>query len=150
MTISLNQPDKPFWTLSVDDALNQLGTSRNGLTQDDAHKRLLRFGANLLKPKSRTDTLTLLINQFKSPLVLILIIAAVLAFFLQDPVNGGIILAIVIASGLLGFWQERGSTMAVQKLMSIVQLKASVLRETTSGEIPIEEIVPGDVVKECR
>jgi len=65
--ISLNQPDKPFWTLSVDDALNQLGTSRNGLTQDDAHKRLLRFGANLLKPKSRTDTLTLLINQFKSP-----------------------------------------------------------------------------------
>jgi Mg2+-importing ATPase len=146
MTISLNQPDKPFWTLSVDDALNQLGTSRNGLTQDDAHKRLLRFGANLLKPKSRTDTLTLLINQFKSPLVLILIIAAVLAFFLQDPVNGGIILAIVIASGLLGFWQERGSTMAVQKLMSIVQLKASVLRETTSGEIPIEEIVPGDVV----
>jgi len=48
----------------------------------------------------------------------------------------------VIASGLLGFWQERGSTMAVQKLMSIVQLKASVLRETTSGEIPIEEIVP--------
>jgi len=97
-----------------EDAFNQLGTSRNGLTQDEAQKRLVRFGANLLKPKGKTDTLTLLINQFRSPLVLILIIAAVLAFFLGDPINGGIILTIVVVSRLMGFWQERGSTMAVK------------------------------------
>jgi Mg2+-importing ATPase len=106
----------------------------------------LRFGANLLKPKRKTDTLTLLINQFRSPLVLILIIAAILAFFLGEPVNAGIILIIVVASGLLGFWQERGSTLAVQKLMAIIQLKVSVVREGNPNDIPAEEIVPGDVI----
>ena len=145
MTTS-NQTDKPFWTLSPDDALTQLGSSRNGLAAEEVQKRLLRYGANLLKPKGKTDTLSLLINQFRSPLVLILIIAAVLAFFLGDPINGGIILAIVVISGLLGFWQERGSTLAVQKLMAIVQLKASVLRGPNPVEIPIEDIVPGDIV----
>src|SRR5512137_102785 len=116
MTTSASQPDRPFWTLSVDDVLNQLGTNQSGLTQDQAQKRLLRFGANLLKPGRKSNTLTLLINQFRSPLVLILIIAAMLAFFLGEPINGGIILVIVVTSGLLGFWQERGSTNAVQRL----------------------------------
>ena len=146
MTISKSQSDKPFWMLSSDDVLNQLGTTISGLTQDEAQKRLVRFGANILKPKKKTDTLTLLINQFRSPLVLILIIAAILAFFLKDPVNGGIILVIVVASGLLGFWQERGSTMAVQKLMAIIQTKVSAMRGGNLNDVPLEEIVPGDVI----
>jgi P-type Mg2+ transporter len=146
MTISTSQSDKPFWTLSSDDAFSQLGTTSGGLTQDEAEKRLGRFGPNLLKPKKKTDTLTLLINQFRSPLVLILIIAAILAFFLKDPVNGGIILVIVVASGLLGFWQERGSTMAVQKLMAIVQTKVSAMRDGNLKDVPLEKIVPGDVI----
>ena len=146
MTTSESQPDRPFWTLSSDDILNQLGTNLNGLTRDEAQKRLLRFGANLLKPKRKTDTLTLLINQFRSPLVLILIIAAILAFFLGDPVNAGIILVIVVASGLLGLWQERGSTNAVQRLMAIIQLKVSVVRGESPNDVPAEEIVPGDII----
>ena len=146
MTPLINQSDKPFWTLSSDDAFSQLETTIGGLTQDEAEKRLVRFGANLLKPKKKTDTVTLLINQFRSPLVLILIIAAILAFFLKDPVNGGIILVIVIASGLLGFWQERGSTMAVQKLMAIIQTKVSAMRGGNLNDVPLEEIVPGDVI----
>ena len=70
MTISFNQTDKPFWTLSPDDALNQLGTSRNGLAQEEVQRRLLRFGANLLKPKGRTNTVThhiLYINDIHTP-----------------------------------------------------------------------------------
>jgi Mg2+-importing ATPase len=146
MTISTSQSDKPFWTLSSADAFSQLGTTSGGLTQEEAETRLGRFGANLLKPKKKADTLTLLVNQFRSPLVLILIIAAVLAFFLKDPVNGGIILVIVVASGLLGFWQERGSTMAVQKLMAIIQTKVSAMRGGNLTDVPLEEIVPGDVI----
>ena len=84
MTTPVSQPNKPFWTLSSDDALNQLATNLNGLTRDEAQKRLLRFGANILKPKRKTDTLTLLINQFRSPLVLILIIAAILFWLLLE------------------------------------------------------------------
>jgi Mg2+-importing ATPase len=146
MITSNSQADKPFWALSLENVFSQLGTTSGGLTQDEAQKRLVRFGTNLLKPRKKTDTLTLLINQFRSPLVLILIIAAVLAFFLKDPVNGGIILVIVVASGLLGFWQERGSTMAVQKLMAIIQTKVSAMRGGNLKDVPLEEIVPGDVI----
>ena len=67
-------------------------------------------------------------------------------FFLHDSVNATIILAIVVASGLLGFWQERGAADAVQKLVSLVQVKASVLRSGKKHDVPIAEIVPGDVV----
>ena len=69
MTNSSSQPDKPFWTLSSEEALKQIGTNPNGLTPDEAQQRLSRFGPNLLKPKSKTDTLTLLINQFRSHLL---------------------------------------------------------------------------------
>ena len=146
MTNSTSQPDKPFWTLSSEEALNPIGTIPNGLTLDEAQQRLSRFGPNLLKPKKRTNTLALLINQFRSPLVLILIVAAILALFLGDATNAAIILAIVVISGLLGFWQERGSTNAVEKLMAIVQPKVSVLREGSPHDIPAEEIVPGDII----
>ena len=77
---------------------------------------------------------------------LFLIFAAILSFFLGDPVNGAIILTIVVASGLLGFWQERGSTNAVQKLMAIIQLKVSVIRGRNPIDVPTEEIVPGDII----
>ena len=112
---------------------------------DEARQRLARYGSNLLKPPKRSDVLTLLLAQFKSPIILILFFATGLPFVLHDPVDALIILTIVLASGLLGFWQERGATNAVAKLLAIVQIKAAVLRDGGSKEIPVEEIVPGDI-----
>ncbi len=66
--------------------------------------------------------------------------------FLHDPVDASIILTIVVISGLLGFWQEHGASNAVQKLLAMVQIKAAVLRDGNQQEIPVEEIVPGDIV----
>jgi Mg2+-importing ATPase len=116
------------------------------LTDDEARKRLEQYGANLLTPKKRSDVPTLLLTQFKSPLILILIFAGALSFFLGDPVNAFIILAIILISSLLGFWQERGAANAVEKLLAIVQTKATVLRDGNQKEIPVEKIVPGDVI----
>jgi P-type Mg2+ transporter len=87
-----------------------------------------------------------LLNQFKSPIILILIFAAVLSIFLQDRLDAIIILTIVFISGLLGFWQEQGASNAVEKLLALVQVKATVLREGQSQEISNEEVVPGDIV----
>ncbi len=126
--------------------LQELQTTKAGLTGDEAGRRLARFGANLLKPQKRSDALTLLLAQFKSPLILILLFATGLSFFLRDPVDAFIILSIVLVSGLLGFWQERGAANAVEKLLSIVKIKAAVLRDGNTTEIPVEEIVPGDIV----
>jgi len=142
----MNQLPPAFWSISAADMLKNLESVKEGLTGNEAKKRLALYGVNLLKPQKRSDVLTLLVSQFKSPIILILFFATGLSFFLHDPVDAFIILSIVIVSGLLGFWQERGASNAVEKLLSIVQIKAAVLRDGNSIEIPVEEIVPGDIV----
>jgi len=131
---------------SVEAILQRLNSSIAGLTADEARERLARFGANRLKAKSRAAALTLLLGQFKSPIVLILIGAAILSIFLQDPSDAAIILAIVLTSGLLGFWQERGAANAVAKLRAAVETKTPALRNGAECFVPLQEIVPGDVV----
>jgi Mg2+-importing ATPase len=126
--------------------LQKLESKKEGLTSDEAQKRLALYGSNLLNPKKRSDAFTLLMSQFKSPIILILLLATALSFFLHDRVDAFIILLIVIVSGLLGFWQERGASNAVEKLLSIVRIKASVMRDGIAKEIPVEQIVPGDIV----
>ncbi len=142
----LNQFPSAFWSISETEMLQKLDAKKEGLTSDEAQKRLAHYGSNLLKPKKRSDWFTLLISQFKSPIILILFFATVLSFFLHDRVDAFIIFSIVLVSGLLGFWQEHSASNAVEKLLSIVQIKASVMRDGIAKEIPIEQIVPGDIV----
>jgi P-type Mg2+ transporter len=136
----------PFWSVPPVELLQQLQTTSQGLRSDEIQERILRYGSNRLKPKKKSDALTLLIAQFKTPVILILMFAAGLSFFLRDPIDAVIILVIVLVSGFLGFWQERGAVNAVEKLLAIVQIKATVLRDGDSKEVPIEDIVPGDIV----
>ena len=142
----MNPSQTPFWSVSSLELLQLLQTTPQGLTSDEVQQRLLRYGSNLLKPKKKSDALTLLLAQFKSPIILILIFAAGLSFFLRNPLDATIILVIVLVSGFLGFWQERGAANAVEKLYAIVQIKATVVRDGDSREVPIEEVVPGDIV----
>jgi len=146
MKNNMNQFIPTFWNIPVTEMLQKLGAKKEGLTSDEAQNRLALYGSNLLKPKKRSDWFTLLISQFKSPIILILFFATGLSFFLHDRVDAFIILSIVLVSGLLGFWQERGASNAVEKLLSIVQIKASVMRDGIAKEIPIEQIVPGDII----
>ncbi|WP_376790813.1 magnesium-translocating P-type ATPase [Thermoflexus sp.] len=128
------------------DVLAALQSSSSGLAADVAAERLVRTGPNVLSERKRSDTPTLLLRQITSPLVLLLIAAAVLSFALHDPTDGTIILGIVGVSALLGFWQERGAARAVEKLLATVAVKASVLRDGRQTEIAVDELVPGDVV----
>ena len=135
-----------FWNISPADLYKKLNSTEKGLTSDEAGKRLLSFGANRLKPPRRSDAFTLLLGQFKSPIILILLFATLLSFFLHDPADAAIILTIVLVSGLLGFWQEYSATDAIKKLLAIVQIKAAVLRDGREQEIHTEDIVRGDIV----
>ena len=142
----MNQLPSAFWCVSATEMLQHLETAKEGLSSEEARQRLTRYGSNLLKPQKRSDVFTLLLAQFKSPLILILLFATGLSFFLHDPVNALIILTIVLVSGFLGFWQEHSATNAVEQLLAMVQIKATVLRDGDPHEIPVEEIVPGDIV----
>ncbi len=142
----MNNVPPAFWSVSIAEMLQRLQSGKDGLSGTEAAQRLDRYGANLLKPPKRSDALTLLLSQFKSPIILILLFAVGLSFLVHDPADASIILAIVLISGLLGFWQERGASNAVAKLLAIVQIKAAVLRDGSEKELPVETIVPGDVV----
>jgi Mg2+-importing ATPase len=90
--------------------------------------------------------MALFLAQFKSPVVLLLLFAATLSFFLRDHADALVILTIVLASALLSFFQERGAAHAVERLLALVQTTATVLRDGRPQEVPVEEIAPGDVV----
>jgi P-type Mg2+ transporter len=142
----MDKNSAPFWSVSVTELLASYNASTTGLTSVEAKKRLLNYGANRLKPQKRTDAITLLIAQFKSPIILILIFATGLSLFLHNIIDASIIFSIVLISGLLGFWQEYSASNAVKKLLAMVQITASVLRDGTENNIPIEDIVPGDII----
>ncbi len=137
----------PFWSVSTEALLSQLDTQVQGLTSREASRRLARYGPNVLLPRRRMGGMALLARQFTNPLILLLIGAAILSWFLQDETNAWIILGIVLVSGLLGFWQERGAADAVSKLLLLVETKARLLRNGQECEVPLEQAVPGDVVK---
>jgi Mg2+-importing ATPase len=137
---------KSFWSLSTEKALSSLGTSAQGLSEKTAQERLKQYGPNTLKGGSKTSSLMLFLQQFKSPVTLLLIFAAALSFALNDQTDASIILLIVMVSGLLGWWQEKGAASAVDQLMKMVQIQCRVLRDGQEKELHIEEIVPGDVV----
>ena len=126
--------------------MQAMEVSPAGLSGEEAQVRLFKFGANRLKPENRSKTYLLLFNQFKSPIVIILLAATGLSLFLHNIADASIIFGIVILSGMLGFWQEYSASVAVGKLLALVQIKAAVLRNGNQVEIPAEEIVPGDIV----
>jgi Mg2+-importing ATPase len=145
-TLIMSQGNFGFWSVPVAELLEQFRTAPAGLGNTEAAERLRRHGPNVLKPRRDIGSFSLFLAQFKSPLILILIFAAGLSFFLRDTTDAIIILSIVFLSGVLGFWQERGATNAVKKLLAIVQIKSTVLREGSPVQVSAEDVVPGDVV----
>jgi Mg2+-importing ATPase len=134
-----------FWSLPADRLTEQLGSDTEGLSTAEARRRLKLYGPNRLHASKRTDALTLLLAQFKSPLILILLGAVILSFFLQEHVDAVIIIAIVLLSSALGFWQEKRASDAVQSLLAIVRIETRVVRDGVERDVPLDEVVPGDV-----
>ncbi len=142
----MEQKPNTFWNNNVESCMNLLHSNLNGLTNAEADERIKTYGPNRFKPQKRSDAIFILLSQFKSPIILILLFATGLSVFLHDLADAIIIFAIVIISGLLGFWQEFSASNAVNKLLAMIQIKVNVIRDGKEAEIPVEEIVPGDVV----
>jgi Mg2+-importing ATPase len=140
------QQPPTYWNIPQLDLLTQLNAKKEGLSREEAKQRLIQYGSNLLKPPKRSDALALLIAQFKSPIILTLIFAAGLSAFLRDPTDAVIIITIVLISGFLGFWQEKGAANALEKMLAIVRIKTTVLRDGREQDVALEDVVPGDVV----
>lgn len=135
-----------FWHLSQQEALSMLSVDLKGLDTEQVADRTKQYGPNTIRDQRSTSGILLFLLQFKSPVTLLLIGAAILSAFLGDVADMIIILIIVIISSILGFWQERGAANAVRELLKMVQIRCTVVRAGKPVELPIEAVVPGDVV----
>jgi Mg2+-importing ATPase len=116
------------------------------MAQADAQQRLAQHGPNAVEADAQATAWRLLLRQFESPLVLILLAGAVLSLGLRDWLEASIILAIVVGSALLGFSQEYRASTAVAQLRRRLALIVRVRRDGAAQSVPARELVPGDVV----
>jgi P-type Mg2+ transporter len=139
--------EKEFWNVSAADLVQRLNSDQKyGLTSVQVKEKLTRYGKNLVKTAKKKDSLSLLLSQFKSPIIIIFIFTSAISFFIGEEEDALIIIVIVIISGILGFWQEKGATDAVDKLLAIVKPRCKVIRDGKLQEIASENIFPGDLV----
>ncbi len=132
--------------LNTNEVLRVLKSSQKGLTTREVEKRFKKYGKNKLPEKKKFSQLKIALNQFKSPLVYILLVAALITFFLENFVDTGVILAAVLMNTIVGFVQETKAEQALEKLKQMVKHKSNVLRDGIEKEIDAEDIVPGDII----
>jgi len=130
----------------VDSVVSRLGTSLNGLSGEEATLRLNKYGPNVLPDEARTRPFLILLSQFHSAFVYILIGAAVLSYFFDHLLDVYVIVAVIIFNALIGFFEEVKAENAIQKLKKMLVLVAKVYRDGELTRKPAEELVPGDVI----
>jgi len=132
--------------LEASKAVTSLNSSSDGLSQEEAQKRLAQFGPNELVTKEKISPWLIFLEQFKSVLIIILLIAVVLSAILGEVVDAIIISVIVVFACGLGFIQEYRAERAMEALKKMAAPTASVLRDGTETEIPSTELIPGDII----
>jgi Ca2+-transporting ATPase len=144
--------EKREWhAIDVETVLETLGTTRKGISDREASERLSRFGPNELTEEKKVTPFELFVGQFKSILVVILIISAVVSAYLaiqegEPMTDTWVILIIVFMNAVLGFVQEYRAEKAVEALKAMVSPHVLVLRDTTEKSIDSKDLVPGDIV----
>lgn len=137
---------EPFWAMGVEETCATLVTKSSGLTVEEAETRLSFFGPNAIKEKQSFTKIKILADQLKSPLIVILIVAGLVTFFLQEWVETIVIFAAVVVNTVLGFYQEYKAETALALLRSYIKTRTRVRRSNKEYEADAKDLVPGDIV----
>jgi Ca2+-transporting ATPase len=141
--------NKPLrWhNLSTEETLKTLQSDRSGLSESEAQRRLHEYGPNELTEKGKTSPLLVFLRQFASPLIYILLVAAVVELaVMRKPIDAAVILAVVTINAIVGFVQESRAERAMEALKRLTVPYAKVLRQGTVTRISASHLVPGDVI----
>ena len=141
------EPQAAYWARDASDLMQELGSGPAGLSTAEAAARLQRLGDNVVEGQGRLPAARVLLRQVQSPLVLILVFGAAVSLVVREWVDASIILAIVLGSVLLGFFQEYRASAAVAKLRQRLALTVRVIRDGLASTVPAATIVPGDVIQ---
>ncbi len=131
---------------SKEDIFKELKISEHGLTEKEAEKRIKEYGRNEIKKIHKLRPLKIVLEQFNSFLVYILIIAAGISFVISHTIDGIVISVIIIINTLIGFFQQYRAEKAIENLKKLIIPKAVVIRDIKTIEINSSDLVPGDIV----
>lgn len=130
-----------MWNEDIKDVLEKFNTNQDGLTSKEALRRLNLNGKNEIPKSKKKSIWDIFIEQFKSPIILILIIAAIFAFLTNSKADCIFILAVISINSIIGTYQEWNSEKSAEKLEQMIRIKAKVLRDGKIRELDSEEIV---------
>jgi P-type Mg2+ transporter len=129
------------------EVLQSLGSSPTGLTEAEAEERLGQYGPNVVGQESRHEWLHRLWTAVRNPLVILLTVLAILSYATDDIPGGTVMLSMVILGVALRLVQETRAGNAAAKLKAMIKVTATVIRDGQQREIPLQQLVPGDVIK---
>lgn len=136
----------PWHSMTADEALESLGSVSDGLSADEAVRRLAEHGPNRIESPYKPSPAGIFLKQFKNYLILVLIFAAIVAFVAGETTNAYVILAIVFLVAIIGFVQEYKAEKAMEALRDMVAPEADVFRDGRLIIIPAADLVPGDLI----
>ncbi len=135
-----------FWNDSVETWFQNLNSHPNGLSEQQAHDHLSASGVHPKKSHKLKKVILLFFQQFKSPLMLMLIGAIIISSFLGDTSDVAIISFIVMSTGLMSFFQERNAGKIVEKLQALIAIQSTIVREGKEKTLASKFIIPGDIL----
>ncbi|MCE5214295.1 MAG: calcium-translocating P-type ATPase, PMCA-type [Methanobacterium sp.] len=132
--------------INVEETLKNLNTNLNGLTNQQAQENLIKYGKNELVEEKKAGPLRLFLGQFMDILILILIIAAIAAYYVGDTLDAIVILIVVLINAIVGFIQEYRAEKAMEKLKGLISSEAVVIREGQEQKVTAGDLTVGDIV----
>ena len=137
---------KKYYDQTTDEVIAALNSSLQGLTSHQVEERISQYGLNELKQIKKVSKLKILLNQFTSPIVWILLFAIGVSLFLTEYVDASVIAAIVILNTFLGFIQEYKAERAIEALRKLTSPQARVVRNGREMMIESKLVVPGEII----
>ncbi len=145
--MKINYPLQDIHTLSVEEIVQTLQTNaEKGITASEAENRIKQFGANIYKTQKQKSIWMMLLLQFKSPIVYLLVVAAVVTLYFKDYIEAGAIAVVIVINAIIGFLMELQARSSMNALKEMDVILCKVIRDGKTQEIPSEKLTPGDVV----
>lgn len=140
------QTQTAWHCLSLTDLTQRLDAAEHGLSEGEAAARLAEYGSNKLPEKPPARLWQIVLRQFRSPLIYVLALAAIVSLALDDVKDACFIAGVLVLNAVIGAWQEWKAEQSSQALRKMLQMRASVQRDEEVREVNADEVVPGDVV----
>lgn len=135
-----------FHNLTIEDCLKKLKTRKTGLTSEEAKNRIAEYGENKIQEEKGRGKLEIFLEQFKSPLIYILLIAGAISLFFKEYIDSAVIFLAVFLNTIIGFFQENKANNSLSRLKKMIEHKALVYRDGREIEVDAGDLTVGDVI----